>query len=440
MKGERSMSVTPFETINFGNIRLHMLQSDKFKTNTFVALIEQELSEEKVTQTALLPQVLQRGTQTYPTTLQLKRQLDELYGANLFGDVFKRGERHMIQFGFNLANEQYLREKTPLLKKGIQFFQEVLLSPLEEQGKFKEEYVQAEKNTLKKRLQSLQDDKIRYSAKRLTEVMCQDEPFALYQYGQLSDLDQLNAQDLYTYYQEVFQQCPMDFYFVGDVDRDELVTIFEQQFANPLSSSQRRRQVSESQLISPRDEEQVIVERLNVTQGKLNIGCRTQVTIQDDLYPALMLYNGILGGFAHSKLFMNVREKASLAYYCYSRLESHKGLLSIQSGIEIGNYEKAVSIIKKQFEEMQQGNITDQELEKTKATLINQFRERQDSAFGMIDLHHHSIVSGREWPLDELISQLQQTTRDQIQQVAKNIQIDTIYFLRDQGGTTDAKN
>lgn len=434
------MTVAPFETINFGKIRLHVLQSKKFKTNTLVALIEQELSEDKVTQTALLPQVLQRGTQTYPTTLELKRQLDELYGANLFGDVFKRGERHMMQFGIDLANEQYLREKTPLLRKGFEFFQEVLLSPLEEQGKFKEDYVQAEKNILQKRLQSLQDDKIRYSAKRLTEEMCQGEPFALYQYGQLADLDQLNAKDLYTYYQEVLQQCPMDFYFVGDVDRDELTTLIEQQFAQPLSSHEERRQVPESKQVLPRDEEQVIVERLDVTQGKLNIGCRTQVTIHDDLYPALMLYNGILGGFAHSKLFMNVREKASLAYYCYSRLESHKGLLSIQSGIEIGNYEKAVSIIKEQFEDMRQGEITDQELEKTKATLINQFRERQDSAYGMIDLHHHSTVSGREWSFDELLSQLQQTTRDQIQQVAEKVQIDTIYFLRDQGGMTDAKN
>ncbi|UUZ95673.1 insulinase family protein [Paenibacillus sp. P25] len=89
-----------------------------------------------------------------------------------------------------------------------------------------------------------------------------------------------------------------------------------------------------------------VVERLEVNQGKLNMGLRINTSYADENYPAALMYNGILGGYPHSKLFTNVREKASLAYYASSRLDGHKGILTIQSGIEIGNYEKAVNIIK----------------------------------------------------------------------------------------------
>lgn len=426
-----------FETIAMENLRIHRLCSDKFKTTTIAVLIQQELSEEKVTKTALLPYVLQRGTTNYPTTLAFKRQLDQLYGANLFGNVFKRGERHIMQFALDFPNETYIPGTPPLLKEGIAFLGEVLFSPLLEQGRFKADYVEAEKTNLLQRIKSLQDDKIRYAAKRLTEEMCKNEPFALHAYGKEDDLDAIDASALYTYYQEVFHHCPIDLYLVGDVDLEEVTSQLQQQILSRFPSGERH--AFNSQTIQPQGhDEQVVIDELDVKQGKLNIGCRTHTTINDDRYPALLLYNGILGGFAHSKLFMNVREKASLAYYCSSRLESHKGLLSIQSGIEIQHYDQALSIMKEQLSDMREGRITDQELEKTKATMINQFRERLDSAYGMIDLHHHSAVAKRKWSLPELLERIAHTSRQEIQEVAEKVTIDTIYFLRDQGGEKHA--
>lgn len=432
------MEMAKFETVQLGEIKLHLLRTEKFKTTSLAVLMQQALTPEKVTATALLPQVLQRGTESYPSTLELARRSDELYGASLFGDVFKRGERHMLQFGLDLANEQYLQEPTPLLAKGLDFLSEVLFAPALDKGKFRKDYVEGEKKNLAQRLKGLADDKQRYASIRLNQEMCKGEPFALYAHGQLADLEKLDAEALYTYYEDVLASCPIDVYCVGNVQMEELLPLIEQRFEQQLPSGKRKQMETAAGHKAVR-EEQVVIDRMEVNQGKLNIGLRTQLTIEDDAYPALLLYNGVLGGFAHSKLFMNVREKASLAYYCSSRVESHKGLLSIQSGIEIDKYEQALSIIKEQLSQMQQGQITDQEIDKTKAIMINQFRERQDSAYGMIDLHHHSHVSKRKWEIDELIAQIQDTSREQIEQVAQNVVIDTIYFLRDKGGVADAK-
>jgi predicted Zn-dependent peptidase len=202
----------------------------------------------------------------------------------------------------------------------------------------------------------------------------------------------------------------------------------------------KRKTISIASVEHPVVEPKLVIERLDVKQGKLNMGCRTQISIQDPDYPALMMYNGILGGFPHSKLFMNVREKASLAYYCSSRLESHKGLLMIQSGIEIANFDKAVDIIKQQLAAMRQGEISDREIEQTKATLSNSLREQQDRSFDLIHFHYQSVLSGKERKLEDLLHKIDQVGKEDIRKVAEKVQLDTIYFLRDQEGNADAKN
>ncbi|TCS92576.1 EF-P 5-aminopentanol modification-associated protein YfmF [Hazenella coriacea] len=430
------MTYAQFDTVSIGNIRVHVCASEKFKTTTLVANIQQELKKDLVTRTALLPQILQRGTISYPTTIDFKRYLDHLYGTIFYGDLFKRGERHIIQLGMEVANEQYLKETKSLLAEAIRFFSEVLSKPVTENRGFKSSYVESEKKVLKQRIESLQDDKIRYAAQRMTEEMCQGEPYAIFNHGQLEDIPVIDGENLYTYYQDVIRTCPIDFYCVGNVTTDEVVQLLQQHLVLDLSGE--RKKISVATVQHPVQKVKVVEDQLDVKQGKLNLGCRTQISIQDEDYPALLMYNGVLGGFPHSKLFMNVREKASLAYYCSSRIESHKGLLNIQSGIEIANYKQAVEIIQQQLEAMRQGEINDKEVAQTKATVSNQYREVQDRSYELINYHYHHVLSGKDRPLEQLLEEISSVSKQDIQRVAQKVELDTIYFLRDQGGTSHA--
>ncbi|QKG84537.1 insulinase family protein [Kroppenstedtia pulmonis] len=424
------MSKLQFETVESGNIRVHVCSTDKFKTNMMSVMIQQDLTPATVTRHALLPSVLQRGTESLPSTIQLKRQLDELYGAALFGDVFKRGERHIMQIGLDIANEQYLHETSSLLEEGVAFLGNVLYRPLMEGEGFKESYVQAEKKNLSQKIESLMDDKIRYAAHRCIAEMCKGEPFSLFNHGQQEDLDNIDSRNLYTYYRELLESRPMDLYFVGNVATESILKLVEKHFP---SGKEERQPVSVGEVVHPVQQVKEVTDRLNVKQGKLNMGCRTQISIRDQEYIPLLVYNGILGGYPHSKLFVNVREKASLAYYASSGLESHKGILTVQSGVEIDNFSKAVDIIRKQFELMAKGEITDNELSQTKAMLTNQLKEQQDRAQDLVHSHYQSILSGVDRPLDEMIEQVHRVDREEIQKVAKKVQLDTIYYLRNQG-------
>jgi predicted Zn-dependent peptidase len=177
-----------------------------------------------------------------------------------------------------------------------------------------------------------------------------------------------------------------------------------------------------------------VVEKLDVNQGKLNMGLRTKATYAGDDYAAALMYNGVLGGYPHSKLFINVREKESLAYYASSRLDGHKGILTIQSGIEIANYEKAVDIIRKQLSAMEEGEITDTEMTQTKAMIANQLRQIQDSAYETIAFDFNSVLSGRQRSVQGLIDDVQRIGTSDIRRIADQVKLDTIYFLRDLKG------
>lgn len=420
-----------FDTFLINQMNLHIAKTDKFKTTTMIVQLEQDLQESTVTQTALIPFVLKRGCEKYPSTQQLRQYLDSLFGAVFHTDVIKKGEKQIIQIQIEIANEKYLSDSTPLLQKGIEFLGEVMTKPLVEGNGFSAGYVKSEAELLKNKITSLIDDKIRYANQRVTEEMCKDEPYRLLSYGKLEELEDVDPGQLFSYYKQLLDQNPIDIYIIGDVDQQEVKMGVEKHFSVERNTV---RDLTFAPVQKQRVTEETVIEKMDIGQGKLNIGCRTNTTLQDEDYEALLMFNGILGGFPHSKLFVNVREKASLAYYAVSRLESHKGILMLMSGIEIDKFDQAVDIMKKQIQSMKDGEISEKELTQTKATLTNQLLETKDNARTIIDFSYNNRLSGKERKLEEILQKINSMTIEEIVKIAGKIEIDTIYFLRDKGG------
>ncbi|TMW73267.1 EF-P 5-aminopentanol modification-associated protein YfmF [Alteribacter natronophilus] len=419
-----------------GPVNVHVIKSDTYKTNTLVLHIRADLTEEDHTMRALLPQVLQSGSKDYPTRQKIRQELDGLYGATLAGDVNKKGENHLISFKLEVANEKYLKDSTPLLEQAFKMMTSVVTNPLAENGAFRESIVKSEKRNLKQRIQSVYDDKIRYANMRLNEEMCKDEPYGLFVYGNEDQLDSITPEELYAYYERVMKEDLFDLYVVGDVETDEIKRLVEGNFSLPGSERRKEKTPSTASAQEEADENEIFEEQ-DLSQGKLHLGYRTNVTYQDDDYFALQLFNGLFGGFSHSKLFINVREKASLAYYAASRVESHKGLLMVMSGIETSNYEKAVTIIREQMEAMKNGDFEEEQLEQTKSVLKNQLLETMDAPRGLVELLYHNELGQRNRKLDEWIPGIEKVTKEDVIRVAGQAKLDTIYFLKGMEGGSD---
>ncbi|MBW5444509.1 insulinase family protein [Cohnella sp. CFH 77786] len=417
-----------FERGALGRLRLHVLPTKRFKTFAVSLFAGVPLTESGVTKAALTPFVLRRGTQSYPETIAFRERLDELYGAGFGFDLYKRGDNHVVQFRVDMINDRFVSSDDSLLREALRFLGEVVTAPALEEGRFRSRYVEAEKSTVAKRIEAVINDKIRYASERCTEELCRGEPYRLPAMGRKEDLDSIDAASLFRNYQDWLGQAAFDLYVAGDTSLEEVEKYAAEAFRLPSGTPSG---YVPTVLHPARQQVQTIVERLDVGQGKLNLGLRVGSAYGRDDYPALLLYNGLLGAFPHSKLFVNVREKASLAYYASSRLDGHKGLMTIQSGIEIPNYDKAVRIILDQLAAMERGEFGDEDLGRTKAMLSNQLREIQDSAFERIGFDYNAIVSGKERTAESFIADLEAVTPDQIVAAASGVKLDTIYFLRD---------
>ncbi|HHU30240.1 MAG: pitrilysin family protein [Bacillota bacterium] len=412
-------------------IDVYIHPTKKYKTVLLQLFFHCHLNEDEVTQNALLPAVLQRGSANYPTRQELVLHLEELYGAELVTNILKKGERQLICYSLNLVHDQFLPAENRLLEKGLLILCDILTNPVTEEGVFRADYVRQEKEQHGKIIKGLINDKRAYSVERCLQEMCREEPFSVFKYGSLEKLAKIDAASLYRHYRDFLQKTPAEIHIIGDLDPEWVHALLQKVFTFS------RGLVDELPLTAVKKKEgeiNYVREELDVSQGKLVLGCRTCISYKDDEYLALLMYDGILGGFPHSKLFQNVREKASLAYYAYSRLEKHKGLMVISAGIEVNNYERTMDIIKKQLQDMAKGDFSEEVLENTYRGLRNQYLEEEDSPAAIINRTVDNIMAGRDWSTEELLRRLRAVTRDDIVRVAENIQLDTVYFLTKREG------
>lgn len=423
--------MTNFHNYSLPNgVNLYVYPTDKFKTIVFSVYLQQNLRRDLATRTALVPFILERGTGSWPTSRELVKVLENLYGADIITEVFKRGERHVLQFLLEIVNPLFVPGEKDLERSGVEVLKEVLTNPVVEGNGFKESYVKREKELLKNNIEGLINDKVSYAVERCVQEMCKEEDYGVYRLGRVEDLEGITPDNLYKYYRELLDAGPMDIFVLGKVDPEKMAILMEETFNFPRQDSG---EIEPTLVHKEIKEPRYVEEQMDVNQGKLTLGYRTNTTVKDEDYYALLFYHGILGAFPHSKLFQNVREKASLAYYASSRLEKNKGILLIASGIEIKNYNLALDIIQKQVESIKEGNITDYEFENTRVGLINQLKVSEDSPYYIISRHLDGIISGRLQTIPETIEKINKVTVEDVVRVAGKIQMDTIYFLRNKG-------
>ncbi len=419
------------DNVTINSIHTHIMPVKTFKTTTFVLQVRTKLSKDTVTERALLPSVLERGTEHFPGRQYIQGALEELYGAHLTADVVKKGEHHVITFRIEVANEKFLTDDTPLTGRAVQLLASVLLYPLIEHGGFPTEAVEEEKRSHRQKIAGIYDDKMRYAGMRLNEEMCRGEAYALPILGFVEDLDKITGASLYEVYKQTLREAALDLYVVGDVEEEEIKNFVEQYLQvknnDPVSYKTENTKGYEKPPSLVKEEQQI-------QQAKLHIGYRTGTTFGDKDYFALQVFNSLFGGSPHSKLFVNVREKASLAYYAASRVESHKGLLLVLSGIESDKYKDAVTIIDKQMEDMKSGNFTEEDISQTKAVLKNQILETIDVPRGRIELEYHGAIAGRKIRAEDWVKEIEQVSKEDIVRAASKIIKDTTYFLYGKGG------
>ena len=412
-------------------IKLHLIQNDRFKTNLMAVFLTVPLDKKTVTQNAILPAVLRRGTKNLQTQEEISIKLEEMYGAVFDCGVEKEGDNQILKFYIEVINDEFIPEEDKgLSKKAIYNLLDIVFNPNIKENAFKIEYVEQEKANLKHIIEGRTDNKARYALERCIEEMYKNESYSLYKYGYIEDIENIKNDNLYTSYKQLVENCKIDIYISGIINEDLIQNIEENE--NIKSLKPRTPKYIKNEVKSKKDIEKVniISENLDVTQGKLVLGLKLLLENLDQQYDAI-IYNGILGGTANSKLFQNVREKANLAYVASSSYLRYKNIIFINSGIEISNYEKALKLIKEQIEDMKQGKFTDEDIEDNKKGVISAIKTIGDEQDTEVIYYFGQELTGVSVSVNDYIKIIENIKKEDILDVANRVSINTIYFLRD---------
>ncbi len=411
-------------------IRLHHIDTDKFKTVSIGLHFHRQLSRKEASLNALLTDVMRRGNSKLKDSAAVSRYLQSLYGAYFDADVRRKGEDQILSFVASTVSDQYLPEHEACVLKTVSFLFDMVLCPQVQNGGFLKEYVDQEKVNLINDIEAQINDKRSYAVWRLIESMCENDPYGVYELGTVEDVKGITPESLYEQYVKVLHESPIDIFVTGQADIEQILSMVKDSFSSitPVLCH-----YPETTMFVPSASVRNLTETYDVSQAKLSIGFYTGIGPQDPRYYALMVYNSIFGSGAHSKLFNNVREKLSLCYYASSRLERYKGLMVVSSGIEYRNKEKAETEIFAQVEVMRQGDISDYEFDVSVKSIINSLRSLGDSNGYLADYYLGQAVSGTNIVLEEQCRLISQVTKEEVIAVAQGIKPEMVYVMKGHG-------
>lgn len=415
----------------FPGVFFNYVHAVKFKTGLLSAQLVIPISEELAAPSALLPAVLRRGTESYRDMRAISTALDLLYGAGLGYVVRKKGENQCTGFIISFIDDCYAPGGEKLLEGAAGLLGEVLLHPILSDGVFLPAYVDGEKDNLIAAIRSILDDKRDYADYQLIRKMCSGELYGIPRLGTEEQVAAIDARSLYSFYLNLLSSARVELFYCGSAEQPRV----EDALCAALGSLPRAERISPvtpSHRAAP-PEPRYFTESMDVTQGKLAMGWR--VSTQDQ--HAMMLANIIFGGYSNSKLFLNVREKLSLCYYASSGYHRSKGLVTVSSGVEFADCERARDEILAQLESVKLADFEPWELDGARSVLISAVRSREDSAGRIEENAIAQIATGISETDEELVEGLLSVTPERVAEAAKSATLDTVYFLT--GNTEEAE-
>ena len=405
---------------------LHLLPTNKFKNITISLKLQNTLDEKTVAKRTLLSFMLTTGTEKYPSTQELSKYLESMYGMKLGANVVTKGKSHIININSICINQEYLPYKEDLIQQQIQLLNDIFFKPNASKMAFDQTMFERKKKELVERLINNQDDKFYYSLEKMFEYMGKGTCLGISSHGNIEDIKKIENEELFSYFKECIKNDQKHIYVVGNVD-ESIVHVFE----NCLSF-EKNNSIFESVYSFEKNRKDLleIIEKQDVTQAKLNMGYRISVNYNHQNHYAFVVFNAIFGGMSQSKLFKVVREKNSLCYYISSSYDAFNGVMVITAGIEGKDYHQTVQLIKEQLKEMQDGCFDQDDIDTAKLMIKNSMKKTSDEPLSQVAVQYNRDITGKKETNEQYLEKIENVTYQDIVDVCQNIELDTIFLLK----------
>lgn len=408
-------------------VRLCCHKTTQFKTSVVSLNIITPL-DKNASQKALLLHLLARTNKDNPTLTAMNRKLASLYGAVITPSVNKIGESQVLTLTLACIDERFALEGEPVLAEGINLLLDCLFTPDITPEGFKDENIEREKRLLCEKIDSLNDDKIRYAYKRMISEMCCDENYGISELGEKDEITKITGKELFNVWKQILLFGNIQINITGNFNE----LLIEDAILHRFEALERKKDdiiQSRTEFITESYGSRTVTEKQKVQQSKLVIGMRAGMTYDMDNFAAIKVMTAIFGSGTFSKLFMNVREKLSLCYYCSARLINSKGLIVVQSGVETENIEKALEAIRHELDEVRLGSFTDEDIRAAKLSLKDTYSSISDSVATIDNWCTLQCMSGEFLTPEDYIAMIENVSREEIIVAANMVTEDTVFIL-----------
>ncbi|MEG2813127.1 MAG: insulinase family protein [Oscillospiraceae bacterium] len=417
----------PLKSVNIADgVTFNSVIDNRFKTNKISINFITELNKETVTENAILPSILKKGTKKYSDFTEFNRKLQELYGAYVSGYVQKNGDLQIISLSITGIDDKFTLDGDVVTKNISEILCDMALDPVMENGFFRKSDIELEKGTLIDTIEAEINEKRIYAINNLIRTMCSNEAFGIPKYGFVKDAKSLTTQRITNSYNNLISNARIEIMFVGCGNDEPAKEVFADKFK---SVKRNNILLKESEIHHKNNELIEKIDEMSVAQSKMVLGFTNELASGDKMVIPTKLMIAILGGTASSKLFLNVREKLSLCYYCAARYDRFKGIMIVDCGVETENIEKAKNEIMVQLNLTKSGEITDDEIVAAKLALKNALETISDSESSVEAWYLGQILSKTSNSPEDDIAKIDNVTKEEIVESANKMQLDCVYTL-----------
>lgn len=404
---------------------IEIIRTTKFKNNAISLVIPVDM-DDRVTGYNVLTEVLKRGTKSFETSSEISRYLQDMYGAIFDIGLRKIGDKLFIMFYISFLDHRFTLNNESLFDKAVNLLNELMFDPLFVHDDFDEEIIKQVIMSHRLYIESVYDDKGHYSMERVLEIGLEDS-YKIPDHGTIEELEKITKESLVSLWKELKEKHAYC-YISGNLDNEDEVMAEISKLdilKNPDNGDSKS---SRGQRVFNRANRE-IYEKMKINQGKMSLLYNTNTSIFDGDYFALVVFNSIFGGGAHSKLFNEVREKHSLAYSIYSTYDKFAGVLTVGGGIDFKNFTKTKDLIDKELLKIVHGEITDEEMAMAKTKVTSSLKSMEDSMYNTSNYLIALRVFGIAYTIDAVIDGILQVTKERVMDVAKGVEFIAAHYL-----------
>ncbi len=416
-----------YKKIEKQNYDLYYYKTDKFKTINITTLFINRIDEKNITLDNFLSSYVVNTSKKYNNEILMNKKYIDLFNPSFsVYDIYR--DLHYKFYDLTFLDEIYLEKSNN--KKTIEFYYDSIFNINESRGKLDRIQTKLIKEQMKSNYLLDEEDPTEKAYYNSIKLISDDLPIKINPKGDKKHLKKINTKDSYSYYQNEIKNSRVIVFLTGNINDDILKNIDDTLNNNITNNHYEIKTYYDVSNVSK------VREKIEKTKFKESILYQIykipDITLREREV-ILPVFNNILGG-SSSRLFNNIREKNSLAYYAYSNYIKHFGILYMYAGINYKNYNKTIKLMNETLDDIKQGNILDNEIKDSKQVILSNLLKGEDSIYSTVNDMITSVLFNK-MDKETFKKELKTIRKEELINLANKLELDVSYLLK--GGSNE---